>query len=92
MRRWTRATQDTWCGFCSGIVHPGDPLLLIELPHVSRVQRRCRQCAGEPVNVDHLEAEDVRRDRAATPIRPTAGFTALGTLARDWKRAAGGDS
>lgn len=47
-------------------------MLRIELPHLkeNQIRFRCEQCAGEPVNVEHLE-EAARRASAREITKPT---------------------
>ena len=90
MKRWTRAKGDTWCGRCSAVVASGEPLLVLELPNVARRPVRCASCAGEPVNVEQLEAEDVRADRARFTVQSSVsannGWGSVADAARDWRR------
>ena len=48
MRTWSRATGDTWCGYCSAIIPKGDAVLLVQIPGVPTPRRRCAACAGPP--------------------------------------------
>ncbi len=81
MRIWFTTTGAKRCGSCGERPEPGEKMLEIRVQSV--VLWRCRTCAGEPV------PEQI-------PERPTrthepAPMPKLGDVARDWKRAQGGD-
>jgi hypothetical protein len=95
MRRWTRAISSCFCGACGLSIAAGEPMLLVALSGLTRGLRRCPECAGELVNEEQIEAEDVRLERAdvttvpARPARSDSEWTATRALAahveRDWR-------
>ncbi len=94
MRRWTRAVQDTWCGFCSEVIAVGDPMLVKRVAGVTQEYRRCLTCAGEPVDEEQLEAEDVRAEATLSQnpaAPPPRTWGSVVDLVRDYKRAQGRD-
>lgn len=92
MRRWLRASTDLCCGKEQGCVIPaGAPYLLIELSEKAKL-RRCQKHAGELVDVDQLEAADVRAERAKPAASNFTPIRQLATMAqRDWKQKAAGE-
>ena len=62
-------------GPCNGTIAEGEPYLEIEIAGLPKRYRRCRHCAGEPVNLKAADADDNRRDRVAA-----AAMTAMQQL------------
>src|SRR3990167_4752424 len=109
MTRWTRAHLDTNCGRCGAPIPIGVPMLCLKTAGMRRELQRCEGCAGEPVDVEQIEAEDVRRDCETRERRPPTmlppprprpeprprqaalAWRGVATIARDFKRAQGGD-
>jgi len=78
MRRWLRATSDRLCGLCHGLIHEGEPVLLIDIGPTIKLYR-CERCAGPaPPDLPPLVAP--------VPIpRTVLTRFSRGMLPLDWK-------
>lgn len=87
MKTWTRAAGEMICGGdCDVRIQSGEPVLLLTLPGVTSVKRRCVRCAGEapPVN---LPLPELRPEPEPLPFTRFS----VGTLPLDWKHAQAGE-
>jgi hypothetical protein len=67
VKRWAYAPIDTFCGSCGATVPQGKPYLEVRITNV-KPRYRCETCAGEPPNLEQLEADAVRL--AARVVEP----------------------
>lgn len=72
MKTWQRAPFAVKCGNCGTVLKQGAPMLLIELPGVTRKRRRCKACAGEPVNWDQIAKPEQRQAPELSTFRPVS--------------------
>jgi hypothetical protein len=77
VKRWAYAPIDTFCGSCGATVPQGKPYLEVQITNV-KTRYRCEKCAGQPVDVDQLEAAATR---TVEPTQPS-GFFRFGDVAR----------
>jgi hypothetical protein len=85
MRTWTRTPHARLCGGCGHAMKPKDPVQLVKVLGVARVLARCSQCADGDV------PPDLPADMEIIGERPQPVMVSLGGMARDYKRAQGGD-
>lgn len=82
MRTWVRALLDQVCGGpCRTRILTGQPMLVIEHPHVKRKLVRCAACADEPVP-ELPEALPT----SARKLTPPPDFTRIGLLPLEFTR------
>ena len=80
MTAWTRAPFHILCGLCARVIRRGDPVLLLTLPGLTRVKRRCSNCAGEaPPDLPAIVEVVIPSPTPMVPVRRLAG------LPFDWK-------
>lgn len=94
MKVWQRTRIEERCKGCGKPLPTGTSVQVVLLVDIPKRIIRCEGCAGEPANVDELEAFDVAEERreSSKPIeRQTFEFTGATRDLFDVKQAQTGE-